>query len=69
GSRPAPEQAAPVEAQAAKPASNEDARPQRGRNRRPAESRADESGIDPSSPFGNDGPIPAFLLRSTRTAT
>jgi superfamily II DNA/RNA helicase len=28
----------------------------------------DEIGVDPRSPFGNDGPVPAFLLRSAARA-
>ncbi|KFC72533.1 ATP-dependent RNA helicase [Devosia sp. LC5] len=59
----------PSQSEEAKPSRNEEARPPRGRNRRPAEPKMDESGIDSSSPFGNDGPVPAFLLRSTRTAS
>ncbi|WP_375451018.1 DEAD/DEAH box helicase [uncultured Devosia sp.] len=38
-------------------------------NSRPSRTRPspgpDDSGVDASSPFGNDGPVPAFLLRST----
>jgi len=41
-------------------------RPARTRNRRPAEKRDSETVTDSSSPFGNDGPVPAFLLRSAR---
>ena len=48
----------------AKPDQTE-ARPSRGRNRRPAETR-EEAESDNGSPFGNDGPVPAFLLRSAR---
>ena len=48
-------------------------RRERGDNRSPRD-RQDEpewaarkvEGVDPESPFGNDGPIPAFLLRPTR---
>jgi superfamily II DNA/RNA helicase len=37
--------------------------------RRPAAKEHENiGGIVPNSPFGNDGPIPAFLLRSTRIA-
>tara|TARA_R110002124_G_scaffold63350_38_gene173413 strand:+ start:26144 stop:27850 length:1707 start_codon:yes stop_codon:yes gene_type:complete len=41
-------------------------RQDRSRNRRPADKRGTETVTDSSTPFGNDGPIPAFLLRSTR---
>ena len=45
-------------------------RQQRTRNRRPAETReAAESGGDDNSPFGSEGPVPAFLLRPTRIAS
>lgn len=43
-------------------------RPQRESNRRPVESDDDTPNAPGSSPFGNDGPVPAFLLRSTRLA-
>jgi superfamily II DNA/RNA helicase len=43
-----------------------ESRPARTRNRRPAEKRENETVTDSSSPFGNDGPVPAFLLRSAR---
>ena len=41
------------------------ARPSRTRPPQPAAGQSDESGIDSSSPFGSDGPVPAFLLRPT----
>ena len=44
--------------------SRPDARPSRTRPTR-SEAEQDDLGVDASSPFGNDGPIPAFLLRST----
>jgi superfamily II DNA/RNA helicase len=65
----ASQEAKPARPEEAKPSGNDEARSPRGRNRRPAEPKMDESGIDGSSPFGNDGPVPAFLLRSTRTAS
>ncbi|MGV8856724.1 MAG: DEAD/DEAH box helicase [Devosia sp.] len=43
-----------------------EARPARTRNRRPAETRESETANDSGTPFGNDGPVPAFLLRSAR---
>ena len=43
-------------------------RPQRESNRRPVEGDEDTANPPGSSPFGNDGPVPAFLLRSTRLA-
>ena len=42
-----------------------EARPQRSRNRRPAETRESEEAGE-GTPFGSDGPVPAFLLRSAR---
>ncbi len=50
--------------------------PRRDRDNRNARDRQDEpdwsgrkiEGVDPESPFGNDGPIPAFLLRPTRVS-
>ena len=45
-------------------------RPSRGRGRQRPEAEAAESDQgDSSSPFGNDGPIPAFLLRPTRAVS
>jgi superfamily II DNA/RNA helicase len=42
-------------------------RPSRGRGRqRPEAEQAESDAGDSNSPFGNDGPIPAFLLRPTR---
>ncbi|MET3897045.1 superfamily II DNA/RNA helicase [Devosia sp. UYZn731] len=41
------------------------ARPSRTRPPQPAAGQSDDSGIDSSSPFGSDGPVPAFLLRPT----
>ncbi len=58
--------AEPAPAQEAKAEEAAGSRPTRGRNRRPAEKRETETVTDSSSPFGNDGPIPAFLLRSAR---
>ncbi|WP_248304979.1 DEAD/DEAH box helicase [Devosia sp. FKR38] len=69
--RPAPVAAAvepivePVETAEIAPVRSE-SRPQRGRNRRPAETRESETNSDDKSPFGSEGPIPAFLLRPTR---
>jgi superfamily II DNA/RNA helicase len=72
--RPAPEaQEAPKrtrpaaeQSEAPKPeAPRQEQRPSRARPKRPQEPRMDESGIDANSPFGADGPVPAFLLRST----
>ncbi|MCS6761634.1 MAG: DEAD/DEAH box helicase [Candidatus Devosia symbiotica] len=40
--------------------------PTRARNSRPAEKRDTRSDSDSSSPFGDDGSVPAFLLRSAR---
>jgi superfamily II DNA/RNA helicase len=50
--------------------------PRRDRDNRGGRDRQDEpdwsgrkiEGVDPESPFGNDGPIPAFLLRPTRVS-
>ena len=53
-------EAAPAAEEAAKPA------PSKARPRPARTPRTDESGIDPNSPFGVDGPVPAFLLRSTQ---
>jgi len=50
-------------APASEPASE---RPKRARGRSRSESEANDSGETSNSPFGNDGPIPAFLLRPTR---
>jgi len=44
-------------------------RQQRSRQRPPAETRQEEAVNTSNSPFGNDGPVPAFLLRSTRIAS
>ena len=41
-------------------------RNQRSRGKTRAEAEADDSASFSDSPFGNDGPIPAFLLRPTR---
>ena len=57
--RPAP--AAPREPAAARPSG----RPSRTRPPKSETAHTDDSGVDSSSPFGNDGPVPAFLLRST----
>lgn len=62
---PAPARPARSEARA----ENGDARQQRGRNRRPAANAEVESSSDDKSPFGSEGPIPAFLLRPTRIAS
>ena len=64
--RPAP---SATEAEAPAPEARterNESRPARGRNRRPAETRESENNSDDKSPFGSDGPIPAFLLRPTR---
>ncbi len=66
GSRPE----APARARAE---SNGDARPPRreprpSRDEEPAWSDRKVEGIDADSPFGADGPIPAFLLRPTRVS-
>lgn len=65
--------AAPSPAKAAEPkaepAARETAekRPTRSRSRqRPAAEQNESEAAPSTSPFGNDGPIPAFLLRSTR---
>ena len=42
-----------------------ESRPARPSRTRPEVSRSDDSGVDANSPFGSDGPVPAFLLRST----
>ncbi len=44
-------------------------RPQRQRSRRPAETVQADNPDTGNSPFGNDGPIPAFLLRPVRLAS
>ncbi|HTN64299.1 MAG TPA: DEAD/DEAH box helicase, partial [Devosia sp.] len=74
--RPAAEAAPvpPAEEPAAAPPAQQTAR-QRAeakQENRPAKTRPsksetarDDSGIDANSPFGSDGPVPAFLLRST----
>jgi len=57
-------EAAPVEAA---PKSDRNAqRPPRARGKTRAEAEADDSESFSTSPFGNDGPVPAFLLRPTR---
>ena len=53
----------------ARPAEEKAAKPGRERARRPGKSADTESDVVSNSPFGNDGPIPAFLLRPTRSAT
>jgi superfamily II DNA/RNA helicase len=59
---------AEAEAQASE-AERSNQRARRGRGKqRPADSNESDQG-DSSSPFGNDGPIPAFLLRPTRTVS
>ncbi|MHA6690530.1 DEAD/DEAH box helicase [Devosia sp. A449] len=69
--KPAPvaaEPAAPAEAHS-EPAKTErsNQRPSRGRDRqRPESEKGDSNASESSSPFGNDGPVPAFLLRPTR---
>jgi hypothetical protein len=76
GSEPAPAARPP----AAKSAAAEDAgetakversqRSSRGRGKQRPEAEKTDSDVDiSSSPFGNDGPIPAFLLRPTRAAS
>ena len=47
------------------PAHRSDRRHNRGRQR-PEQERAESSASSSTSPFGDDGPIPAFLLRPTR---
>ncbi|WP_449395705.1 DEAD/DEAH box helicase [Devosia riboflavina] len=42
--------------------------PSRNSRRKPKDTSAPASDIVPDSPFGDAGPIPAFLLRATRTA-
>ncbi|KKB83815.1 hypothetical protein VW29_13280 [Devosia limi DSM 17137] len=42
-----------------------DGRPSRTRPKPSEDRQTDDSGESSNSPFGNDGPIPAFLLRST----
>jgi superfamily II DNA/RNA helicase len=42
---------------------------ERERTRRPAKTRAAETNEISNSPFGDEGPIPAFLLRPTRIAS
>ena len=70
-----PAKAAPVETEetaseaAAKPERGAQ-RPSRGRGRqRPEAEEVDSDAGAGNSPFGNDGPIPAFLLRPTRAAS
>ena len=68
--RPAAEVAAATEAPAAPPPA-EKTRPPRERvqreRSRPHAAEADTDSAPSTSPFGNDGPIPAFLLRPTRS--
>ena len=72
--KPAVEAPAPERAEASsrgQTSSNSDARPAR-RTPKPPRDEAPEwsdrkvEGIDADSPFGTDGPIPAFLLRATK---
>jgi superfamily II DNA/RNA helicase len=51
------------------PAPQSSRRSQRQRSRRPEETRETDAGENSNSPFGNDGPIPAFLLRPVRIAS
>jgi superfamily II DNA/RNA helicase len=51
------------------PAPQPSKRSQRQRPRRPVETSEIDSGENSNSPFGNDGPIPAFLLRPVRIAS
>jgi len=62
--RPARQQEARQPKQDARPAKTE-GRPSRTRPKQSEDRPMDESGVDSNSPFGNDGPVPAFLLRST----
>ena len=60
---------AEAEAQSPSPERSQQ-RPPRGRGRQRPEAEAVESEAnDSTSPFGNDGPIPAFLLRPTRAVS
>ncbi len=60
---------AEAEAQSSSPERSQQ-RPPRGRGRQRPEAEAVESEAnDSNSPFGNDGPIPAFLLRPTRAVS
>ncbi|MGB3338056.1 MAG: DEAD/DEAH box helicase [Devosia sp.] len=73
-SRPkaAPVQAKPAAADETKPesAKPERSNQRRGRGRqRPEAEQTDSDGGSSGSPFGNDGPIPAFLLRPTRVVS
>jgi superfamily II DNA/RNA helicase len=67
--KPAEGKRRPAEAEEAKP---EAAKPERGGQRRgrsrqrPEADSTESEANDSGSPFGNDGPIPAFLLRPTR---
>ena len=63
-----PAKRATAEKEEAKPEAPKAERGQRrGRSRqRPEAEEADSGSNDSNSPFGNDGPIPAFLLRPTR---
>jgi superfamily II DNA/RNA helicase len=64
--RPTQTEAAAPEASAAAPAAEK--APSRNSRRKPKDTSAPVSDIVPDSPFGDAGPIPAFLLRATRTA-
>jgi superfamily II DNA/RNA helicase len=66
---PAPAEKAPDRAPRYEMPAESESRPQRGRNRRPAANAEAESNGDDKSPFGSEGPIPAFLLRPTRIAS
>jgi superfamily II DNA/RNA helicase len=60
---------ADAEAQSPAPARSGE-RPPRGRGKqRPEAESNDSESNDSGSPFGNDGPIPAFLLRPTRAVS
>ena len=63
-----PTPAAGEAAETAKPERSQ--RPSRSRGKpRPDSEKTDSDSDTGSSPFGNDGPIPAFLLRPTRAAS
>jgi superfamily II DNA/RNA helicase len=68
----APEEAKPVAAATVAPAAREEKAPAGRRTRpsrtRPASEMPEAQAETASSPFGNDGPIPAFLLRPVRLA-
>jgi superfamily II DNA/RNA helicase len=67
-SKPAEAKRRPAEAGEANPEAVKSERSQRrGRSRqRPEAEQAESETGDSNSPFGNDGPVPAFLLRPTR---